>query len=53
MFPYFCRIAVECRENIDGRIGRGMNSSVTKVIDNAIGFVKTRLKIVPDPARRP
>ena len=45
MFPYFWRIAIESREKIERRIGRGMNSSVTKVIDNAIvGFVRTRLR---------
>lgn len=45
IYPRFHRIAVECREQIQGRIGRGMNTSATKVIDNAIvGFVRSRLK---------
>src|SRR2546421_6016081 len=45
MFPYFHRIAKECRDQIKARTGRGMNTSATKVIDNAIvGFVLTRLK---------
>jgi hypothetical protein len=49
MFPYFCRIAIESREKIERRIGQGMNSSVTKVIDNAIvGFVRTRLRVALD-----
>lgn len=44
MFPYFHRIAVGCRDKIELRIGRGMNTSPTKVIDNAIvGFVRTQL----------
>lgn len=49
MFPRFHRIAVECRGQIQSRIGRGMNTSPTKVIDNAIvGFVRSKLKNVPD-----
>lgn len=45
IYPRFHRIAVECRGQIQGRIGRGMNTSATKVIDNAIvGFVRSKLK---------
>ena len=48
MFPYFWRIAARCRERIEARIGRGMNTSPTKVIDNAIvGFVRAHLKASP------
>lgn len=44
MFPHFCRIATESRGKIETRIGKGMNTSTTKVIDNAIvGFVRTKL----------
>jgi hypothetical protein len=44
MFPHFHRIAVECRHKIEPRLGRGMNTSPTKIIDNAIvGFVKRNL----------
>lgn len=45
MFPYFHQIAVARREQIIPRIGRGMNTSETKVIDNAIvGFGLKYLK---------
>jgi hypothetical protein len=45
IYPRFHRIAVACRGQIQGRIGRGMNTSATKVIDNAIvGFVRSKLK---------
>jgi hypothetical protein len=43
LFPLFREIALRCREDINGRIQSpwiGMNTSVTKVIDNAIlGFM--------------
>jgi hypothetical protein len=40
MYPHFHRIAVSCRGQIDARLGKGMNTSFTKVIDNAIvGYV--------------
>jgi hypothetical protein len=43
LFPLFREIALRCREDIDARIRtpwEGMNTSVTKVIDNAIlGFM--------------
>jgi len=49
MFPYFCRIATESRRKIETRIGKGMNTSTAKVIDNAIvGFVLSRLKKAAD-----
>jgi|HubBroStandDraft_6_1064221.scaffolds.fasta_scaffold01128_5 hypothetical protein len=45
MYPRFCEIANRCSEKIGVRLGRGMNTSTSKVIDNAIvGFVLTRLK---------
>ena len=45
MFPYFHLMAVRCRDKIEMRIGRGMNTSPTKVLDNAIvGYVRTQLK---------
>ena len=40
IYPYFHRIASSCTNSIERRIGHGMNTSKTKVIDNAIvGFV--------------
>jgi hypothetical protein len=49
IYPRLHRIAVECRDRIDARIGRGMNTSATKVIDNAIvGFVRAKLRNTPD-----
>lgn len=45
IYPRFHRIAVERRGQIQLRIGRGMHTSATKVIDNAIvGFVRAKLK---------
>jgi hypothetical protein len=45
MFPYFHLVAIQCRDKIERRIGHGMNTSPTKVIDNAVvGFVRTCLK---------
>jgi hypothetical protein len=45
MFPCFHRIAVSCRSDIEPRLGTGMNTSFTKVIDNAIvGYVLEHLK---------
>ena len=44
IYPYFHRIAVTRREQITSHLGTGMNTSETKVIDNAIvGFVRTHL----------
>jgi len=44
IYPYFHRIAVTRREQIASHLGTGMNTSETKVIDNAIvGFVRTHL----------
>jgi hypothetical protein len=51
IYPRLHRVASECRGKIQARIGRGMNTSATKVIDNAIvGFVRAKLKNVPDEA---
>ena len=45
IFPYFHAIGAGRKEEIARRIGRGMNTSETKVIDNAIvGFVHRHLK---------
>jgi len=45
MYPYFHQIAVSCREEIRSRLGVGMNTSVTKVMDNAIvGYGLEHLK---------
>lgn len=45
VFSHFHQIAKQCRDKIEAQIGRGMNTSPIKVIDNAIvGFVRTRLK---------
>ncbi len=44
IYPYFHRIALARREQITSHLGSGMNTSETKVIDNAIvGFVRTHL----------
>ena len=44
IYPYFHRIAVACREQITSHLGAGLNTSETKVIDNAIiGLVRTQL----------
>ncbi len=40
IYPYFRQIASTCAKKIEKHIGHGMNTSKTKVIDNAIvGFV--------------
>jgi len=45
IYPHFHRIAMECRDNIRKHLGSGMNTSETKIIDNAIvGFVLTEIK---------
>jgi hypothetical protein len=45
IYPCFHKIACACREQIINHIGFGMNTSQTKVIDNAIvGFVLKELK---------
>jgi hypothetical protein len=45
IYPYFHKIASACRDEIVTYIGHGMNTSQTKVIDNAIvGFVLKDLK---------
>ncbi len=49
MFPYFHWIGTLCRDRIEGRLGRGMNTSSTKVIDNAIvGYARAVLKASDD-----
>ena len=45
IYPYFHKIASACEDKIISHIGVGMNTSQTKVIDNAIvGFVLMELK---------
>jgi len=45
IYPCFRRIALACKANILDHLGSGMNTSQTKVIDNAIiGFVLKELK---------
>ena len=45
IFPRFWHIARECKKEITARLGSGMNTSLTKVIDNAIvGYVLRQLK---------
>jgi len=45
IYPYHYKIAVSCREEIRSRLGFGMNTSATKVIDNAIvGYGLEHLK---------
>ena len=44
IYPCFCQIASACTKKIEEHIGHGMNTSKTKVIDNAIvGFVLQEL----------
>ncbi len=44
IYPYFCQIASVCAGEIEKHIGSGMNTSKTKVIDNAVvGFVLREL----------
>jgi len=51
IYPHFYRIAMECSKKIEPRIGLGMNTSTTKVIDNAIvGYVLTRFKTEAPPS---
>jgi len=45
IYPYFHKIASVCKNKIMSYIGEGMNTSQTKVVDNAIvGFVLKELK---------
>ncbi|UVT18407.1 MAG: hypothetical protein H8K03_11185 [Nitrospira sp.] len=54
MYPHFHRIAVSCRERIEARLGKGMYTSFTKVIDNAIvGYVVKHLKQSMHPEYSP
>jgi hypothetical protein len=49
MHPHFVASAKACRQQIQDRLGSGMNTSMTKVIDNAIvGHGCLRLKIKED-----
>lgn len=49
MYPHFVTIAKACRQQIQDRLGSGMNTSMTKVIDNAIvGYGRLRRKIKED-----
>ena len=44
LYPAFHQIALSCREHIESLLGKGMHTSYTKVIDNAIvGFGKESL----------
>ena len=46
IYPRFYEIATRCRGKIDARVGRGINTSTSKDIDNAIvGYVLTRLEM--------
>jgi hypothetical protein len=45
IYPHFHRIAVVCKDKIETRIGQTMNTSITKVLDNAIvGYGLKHLK---------
>lgn len=45
IFPQFHRILLSCQEEVKARIGSGMNTSSTKVIDNSlVGYVRLKLK---------
>jgi hypothetical protein len=45
IYPHFHRIGKSCQSEIQSRLGAGMNTSVTKVIDNAIvGYGLKHLK---------
>lgn len=49
MYPEFWRIAVECVEEIQSLPRTDWNTSVTKVIDNAVvGFGRVELAIEGD-----
>ncbi len=53
LFPQFHDIAVSCRDEIEAVRGVGMNTSATKIIDNAIvGYVRTHLKGGGGPGAR-
>jgi hypothetical protein len=53
LFTKFHRIAVTCRDEIEAVRGVGMNTSATKIIDNAIvGYVMTHLKGPDGPGAR-
>ncbi len=46
MYPYFQRVAATCRHVIEAKVGSGMNTSATKVMDNAIvGFCRRHPKV--------
>lgn len=49
VYPRFHRVAAQCKDKIETHLGQGMNTSTTKVIDNAIvGFVRTKLRTAID-----
>ncbi|HTR36286.1 MAG TPA: hypothetical protein VMH80_10310 [Bryobacteraceae bacterium] len=51
MYPHFAAISRTCTEQIVSRLHRGMHTSVTKVIDNAIvGYGRLELKLDGKPA---
>ena len=51
MYPHFAAISRTCIDQIASRLNRGMNTSVTKVIDNAIvGYGRTVLKLDEEQA---
>jgi hypothetical protein len=53
MFPYFCELAASQKEHIQGCIGRGMNTSETKILDNAIVGFRLRQKAATTLVARP
>ena len=45
IFPQFHRILQSCKDEIQRRLRSGMNTSSTKVVDNAIvGYVRLEIK---------
>lgn len=50
MYPHFATISRTCGSQIASRLSRGMNTSVTKVIDNAIvGYGRVVLNLADEP----
>jgi hypothetical protein len=46
IYPYFHILAIAKKQSIHQRLGKGMNTSETKVIDNAIvGYVRQYIKV--------
>ncbi len=51
MYPHFAAISRTCTEQVGSRLNRGMNTSVTKVIDNAIvGYGRLVLNLAEEQA---